>query len=162
MCALHAVLRKRGRREEEGRKEGEGTEGEGREGEGMEGEGMEGEGREGEGREKGERKEVEGREKGRRRREKGERREGEGREKGGRREGERGRERGRKCTSIQKPKAYTIKDQPNLSSLIRARQHDVHCKPPLPNVKVRNGLGTCQSERAQVVSKDGQFAEMIR
>ena len=148
MCALHAVLRKRGRREEEGRKEGEGTEGEG----------TEGEGREGEGREKGERKEVEGREKGGRRREKGERREGEGREKGGR---ERGR-KGRKCTSIQKPKAYTIKDQPNLSSLIRARQHDVHCKPPLPNVKVRNGLGTCQSERAQVVSKDGQFAEMIR
>ena len=143
MCALHAVLRKRGRREEEGRRKGERREKERREKEQ----------REKEGREKGGRKERE-------RRSKEGRKEGEG----GRRERE-GRERerkGKKCTSIQKPKAYTIKDQPNLSSLIRARQHDVHCKPPLPNVKVRNGLGTCQSERAQVVSKDGQFAEMIR
>ena len=141
-------------REGEGRRKGEGREKERREKEWREKEW-----REKEGREKGGRKEKGGRRKGERKE-----KEGEGREKGGRREGE-GRERerkGKKCTSIQKPKAYTIKDQPNLSSLIRARQHDVHCKPPLPNVKVRNGLGTCQSERAQVVSKDGQFAEMIR
>ena len=62
------------------------------------------------------------------------RREGERREKGGRRKRERGRdegegrkkgerEMGRKCTSIQytkkvKQKAYSIKDQPNLSRLI--------------------------------------------